>query len=180
MKTEQIAAALLADRNREAQERTELYRHYDDEGKLLYVGISLSTVSRLIDHKESPWFGRISHIKIERFPTRKAALIAEQIAITMEGPEYNKAMNNGSLRIEYDEPTYEPAHDTRHVLRDQLAKGRPRALLANSPNHPSYTEKICLNPECEEVFLTQWRGQKYCSPCCNGHHKYLCRSEAAE
>jgi hypothetical protein len=71
---------------------TELYRHYDADGKLLYVGISLSAVIRLAAHKEtSEWFNKIVQVKIERFPTRKMALVAEQAAILTENPEYNIA-----------------------------------------------------------------------------------------
>jgi hypothetical protein len=36
---------------------TELYRHYDAEGNLLYVGISLNSVVRLTQHRQaSGWF----------------------------------------------------------------------------------------------------------------------------
>ena len=69
---------------------TELYRHYDAEGKLLYVGISLSAVIRLAAHKHSSeWFDRIAMVKIERFQNRRAALVAERAAILTEDPEYN-------------------------------------------------------------------------------------------
>jgi hypothetical protein len=69
---------------------TELYRHYDADGKLLYVGISLSAVIRLAAHKQtSEWFNRIVQIKIERFSNRRAALIAERTAILAENPEFN-------------------------------------------------------------------------------------------
>jgi hypothetical protein len=71
---------------------TELYRHFDAAGKLLYVGISLSTVVRLAQHRlESEWFDRVVHITIERFPTRIEAMIAERVAILKEAPECNKA-----------------------------------------------------------------------------------------
>jgi excinuclease UvrABC nuclease subunit len=67
----------------------ELYRHFDGQGTLLYVGISASAVRRLTDHKtQSAWFSLIA-VKVEHFPTRTAARKAEITAITKERPLYN-------------------------------------------------------------------------------------------
>ena len=72
------------------ERETELYRHFDAEGRLLYVGVSLSTTVRLMGHKErSEWANRIATITIERFPTRSAALQAERAAIKAEKPLHN-------------------------------------------------------------------------------------------
>lgn len=69
---------------------TELYRHFDAKGRLLYVGISLSTIVRLAQHKNvSHWMKRVARIDIERFPTRRMAEEAERRAIHDEGPECN-------------------------------------------------------------------------------------------
>jgi len=76
----------------ESEVETELYRHFDSAGKLLYVGISLNTVARLAQHRnESNWFKQIDTIKIQHFPTRGAALRAELAAIRTEKPKYNIA-----------------------------------------------------------------------------------------
>lgn len=78
---------------------TELYRHYDRNGRLLYVGVSLSTVARLAGHREcSHWFDQITNVTIERFATREIALIAEQIAIWLEKPAFNIAHSNTEFR----------------------------------------------------------------------------------
>jgi hypothetical protein len=69
---------------------TALYRHFDKDGKLLYVGISLSPTYRLSQHRDaSRWFPRIASIKIEWLPSRDAALDAECDAIKAEDPEFN-------------------------------------------------------------------------------------------
>lgn len=69
---------------------TELYRHYNAADELLYVGISLASVARLMQHKRSSsWFGRVTKITIEHYPTRTAALKAEQAAIKSEKPKHN-------------------------------------------------------------------------------------------
>jgi hypothetical protein len=72
--------------------RTNLYRHYDAKGRLLYVGISLAAIERLRCHRtNSPWFGKIARIEIKAFGTRKAALAAETHAIKEERPIHNRA-----------------------------------------------------------------------------------------
>jgi len=72
--------------------KTALYRHFDAGGKLLYVGISLSAVQRLSQHKQTAkWFGKIARIDIEWWPDRASALTAEAIAIAREAPAWNIA-----------------------------------------------------------------------------------------
>lgn len=69
--------------------RTDLYRHYDAFGRLLYVGISLSAAVRLSQHRASPWYDEIARIEIQKFATRGEAEVAEMIAIAEEQPRYN-------------------------------------------------------------------------------------------
>lgn len=69
---------------------TFLYRHFDADGKLLYVGISLSAITRLRQHREiSPWFNQIRRVDIETHPDRDAAMNAEAKAISEESPKFN-------------------------------------------------------------------------------------------
>jgi hypothetical protein len=71
---------------------TELYRHFDAKGVLLYVGISLSAVERLRQHRAAfNWFGQIVRVDIEVFPSRKEAVAAERRAVKAENPKYNTA-----------------------------------------------------------------------------------------
>ena len=70
---------------------TSLYRHYNDKGILLYVGIADDHHIRFQSHlKFSEWKDRISSVKIEKYPTRKAAADAEIVAIKSEHPLYNR------------------------------------------------------------------------------------------
>jgi len=69
---------------------TQIYRHFSKDGKLIYVGTSLSAVARLSQHKNhSPWFNDIRRVEVETFATRKEALEAEQRAIQKEQPAWN-------------------------------------------------------------------------------------------
>lgn len=70
--------------------RNILYRHYDKNDVLLYLGISLTLFQRLADHKlYSIWFNEVTKITVERFNSEKNLLIAEKKAIKNEKPLYN-------------------------------------------------------------------------------------------
>ena len=75
--------------------KTELYRHFNAKGELLYVGISLSTVARLVAHRHSSgWFDEIATIAVERFESRDDAESAEISAIKIEAPKFNRLHTN--------------------------------------------------------------------------------------
>lgn len=68
----------------------QLYRHFDAHGSLLYVGISLSALTRLGQHRaNSHWFSQICTIQVEHFPDFESARTAELNAIRSETPLYN-------------------------------------------------------------------------------------------
>lgn len=67
-----------------------LYRHFDKDGVLLYVGISTALMRRLSEHRtDAPWFWSIARIDVERHNTVKAAREAEKQAIVKERPLFN-------------------------------------------------------------------------------------------
>jgi excisionase family DNA binding protein len=67
-----------------------LYRHFDAEGVLLYVGVSLNAFARLAKHRNcSHWFGLVRNMTIEDFPSREDSLRAETEAIRNERPLHN-------------------------------------------------------------------------------------------
>lgn len=67
-----------------------LYRHFDGDGALLYIGVSLNVVMRLAQHRDhSAWFEAIAKVTVERFPTRAKAIAAEREAIRQERPKHN-------------------------------------------------------------------------------------------
>jgi hypothetical protein len=70
---------------------TSLYRHFDKDGRLLYVGISKNAVARLGGHRGKSWYHEIEAVKIERHKSREHALYAEALAIQNEQPLYNLA-----------------------------------------------------------------------------------------
>lgn len=102
---------------------TELYRHFDSEGRLLYVGISLSVLHRLRAHRRiSPWFSQVTNITIERFETRDLALAAEKVAIKTERPKFN-VMLTGS-RLKPPDPPPMPLAETLRKQREKMLAER--------------------------------------------------------
>ena len=69
-------------RSKPSNGETELYRHFNSDDVLLYVGITGEPVMRRLQgHRgRSSWFKEIAYIKLEHFETRALAEIAEQIA----------------------------------------------------------------------------------------------------
>lgn len=79
---------------RDSQSATSLYRHFDSDGKLLYVGIAFRWDHRTKQHaKYSEWYKNISVLKIEHFATREQAIVAEVTAIKTEKPQFNISHN---------------------------------------------------------------------------------------
>ena len=71
-----------------------LYRFYDSDDTLLYVGISSNWQQRLKQHyKNSNFHDEAVVITLEHFETREQVESAEKQAILSENPKYNKAYN---------------------------------------------------------------------------------------
>ncbi len=87
-------------------DETALYRCFNNQDELLYIGISYSATNRISQHKtRSMWAKYVVAIHIEHFGSRAKALIAEGIAIRAEYPKFNKQQNNG-------ERPYQLGHST--------------------------------------------------------------------
>lgn len=71
--------------------RHALYRFYDADATLLYVGITGSLFRRISRHgKTAPWQGDVAHITVEWHPDRTSAAAAEHAAVLDERPRYNR------------------------------------------------------------------------------------------
>ena len=79
------------------KDRYDLYRHFDANGVLLYVGCSKSALMRFLrdHHRDSFWVYSVARIEITPFNTLEEAQAAEQAAIRDEQPKFNR---QGSAR----------------------------------------------------------------------------------
>jgi hypothetical protein len=74
-----------------------LYRMFNRDGVLLYVGITNNPKGRFRTHSESqPWWSEVVNITLEHLPSRLHLQAAESNAIKNEGPLYNIARPAGA------------------------------------------------------------------------------------
>jgi predicted GIY-YIG superfamily endonuclease len=71
-----------------------LYRMFDENERLLYVGITLDVGQRFTDHRQhKPWWQNVVTMKLEHFATRAELEAAERDAIVAENPLHNRQRN---------------------------------------------------------------------------------------
>jgi hypothetical protein len=110
--------------------KTQLYRHFDANGRLLYVGVSAAAVYRFLVHKQaSCWADQITTITIETFPSRNEAMEAERLAIKAKAPLYNVSPRGGGFKpgVRASEPSRIGESSSR-----QIKAGRILAELSQS------------------------------------------------
>ena len=79
---------------------TTLYRFFDAQDRLLYVGIAGRPAGRAHQHsKKKEWWTEVTHSTYEHFTTREAAAAAEVAAIVTEQPVYNVVHNGPNKRV---------------------------------------------------------------------------------
>lgn len=82
---------------------TAVYRLFDSEGRLLYVGIARDPEERFKGHAStSPWWPRVACREIGWQPTRCKAEERETEAIRTEGPLYNRAGSASPMNVTID------------------------------------------------------------------------------
>jgi predicted GIY-YIG superfamily endonuclease len=87
------------------EQRTALYRFYDADEKLLYVGITNDPWRRWRQHvQEKPWYPQVKHQAVTWYDTRIAAEIAEHVAIRREHPRFNIAGAVRPVEVPVEEP----------------------------------------------------------------------------
>lgn len=104
--------------------RTALYRHYDKDGVLLYVGISLSAAHRFSEHiGRSEWAESSESMKVEWFATRSDAEKAEHAAIISENPKYNISKRLQPQQMKSVKLSQEHWEKARQIGNGNMAEG---------------------------------------------------------
>lgn len=76
-------------------EPTALYRFFDEQDRLLYVGITCNPEERWRRHaSDKTWWSTVARKTLDWHPDRETALLAECLAITTERPRWNVAKPN--------------------------------------------------------------------------------------
>ena len=106
----------------------DLYRFYDAEGRLLYIGRSVQVLGRLESHKYTKdWWPTVARMDIEKVSAKQAS-DAELSAIARECPLYNVAgsggkINDTGVRISV---THAKSDEYSRRYRDRKRGGPPR------------------------------------------------------
>lgn len=73
-----------------------LYRFYAADDTLLYVGLTINPGRRFGEHRQTkPWWDQIKHITLEQYDDYPTLVTAERLAIAIQRPRYNVALNDG-------------------------------------------------------------------------------------
>lgn len=75
---------------------TYLYKHWNYDGVVIYVGITANPEQRLYNHKRNAsWFKEVSQVSFKKFSNRLMARTAERYSIKTDKPAYNLRDKNG-------------------------------------------------------------------------------------
>ena len=109
--------------------RTAVYRIFDADGRLLYVGVSRSPLYRMAGHARSEWAREAESIDIDWFSTEHEAREAEASAIQSEQPIWNRT---GKIA------------ETARVCAHPELVSEIRAFCAEKGIYPSQFGKLAL------------------------------------
>lgn len=118
---------------------TTLYRFYDADDRLLYVGITNETGRRFKQHSVSQvWWAEVTTTSTEEFATRLEAATAERAAIAAERPVHNIVGTSRRVRPHHPRPGPDPdswrhrsgAIAGRAIRRERQTTGWSQAELA--------------------------------------------------
>lgn len=151
-----------------------LYRHFDKNGKLLYVGVSTSALKRLAEHKQSShWYYEITNVTIENFDSRDAVLKAEREAIIKEKPLHNLMrpsieQTRKFERIAAEESraailkrivSFDPVYTIRNTAKTLcMSEGKIKDLIkSNKIGHVCISERFVKGKAIKSFVITGWQ-----------------------
>jgi DNA-directed RNA polymerase specialized sigma24 family protein len=97
-------ATTLDETNKEGGRRAAVYRLYDAEGVLLYIGSAYDPKGRAKAHRAKPWWPLVARREDEWHPSREAAYVAETEAIRAVHPQGNKISGPGAVAAPAPKP----------------------------------------------------------------------------
>lgn len=128
--------------------KTQLYRWFDKDDNLLYIGISFSAVNRATEHRRTAeWYDEAVKMTIENYATRYEAMKGECEAIRTEKPKFNRI--GGESYLMFKEYGYNSVEDYYKNRK------RDKEIAKNKALNLKYFIKDC---ELFEFYNTKWRG----------------------
>jgi predicted GIY-YIG superfamily endonuclease len=119
-----------------------VYRLFDVEDRLLYVGMTADPYTRWAQHRgRKPWSHLVVSVRLERFAYINLALEAERVAIITEHPRFNvRSTKTGNQGVAERARAWQaqqstgqcPSNAQAHAQAD-ATNGRTRRTDADSP-----------------------------------------------
>ncbi len=107
-----------------------LYRFFDGDGQLLYIGITHDAHRRFQQHAgRKPWWSDVRQILLEVYPDRESVLAAETRAIIDEKPLHN-VVHNRNRPAQKSTPTRVEVADVPQSDEDRIAAMTPEEFSA--------------------------------------------------
>jgi predicted GIY-YIG superfamily endonuclease len=153
-----------------------LYRYFDEDDTLLYVGITNSPLVRMSQHlRDKAWFRNAIRTTYEHFSSRAEVEAAEVEAIRTEKPKYNIAHAVGPLPQQIGvKPriSYTSSRDANRfqapdaIASDDLTDEEHEALMLERERRVRYWLRGTRCPSCELICLyREYDGLIKCSNC---------------
>lgn len=137
--------------------KTALYRHFDKDGNLLYVGISCNPSNRFKQHKQqSDWAVKSERMETEWFDDRCDAFNAEKAAIINESPIYNIANSPRRTKIRQvkKQNIVTGFSPDRYLVMDRVTGEEFKGNLFDDEKKQSGIEKVCLDMLCKYMEIS--------------------------
>lgn len=116
-----------------------LYRYFDKDDILLYVGISDRPDWRDSSHRHTAkWYGMVVRMEHQIFSTRAEAKAAESQAIVEEAPLYNRAENLAYQDWRIHRADIQQRWTARGVRRQERAREQERERLRRQRAETDY------------------------------------------
>ena len=105
-----------------------LYRFFDKNDVLLYVGISINAYNRAKQHQaDKEWWPDVTQITLEKHPDRQSVELREKQVIAAESPLYNHCFNKPKPSI----PSWdELAELANQMTGEEILEATQRAFIA--------------------------------------------------
>ena len=127
-----------------------LYRFLDQDGALLWVGVSANPFARLASHLAAKgWRDEIAHVEIQRFPDRAAAEQAETLAIETERPRHNVQVSRTSPRGPYSKVAEPQTKFAAWMKANGITNTAMAARLGMTQSGVSYIARGVHPPSCK-------------------------------
>lgn len=155
---------------------TALYRHYDKDDNLLYIGISLSSIGRYQTHRnQSHWAKYSVKMTTEWFDTRKLAEDAEKKAITQERPLHNIIYNSGRDIVDIVESDVSVIQKPLKIVKSTVYPSTtyefviPEGQLLELLKRTYFCMGGCGSSSCHNVMLLELDKNHIRTVCTDGH-----------